>query len=38
MKKFWYYVNETFDWIMNVIYAVILFGGGIWVIKDIFFI
>jgi len=33
MKKFWYYVNETIDWIMNLICAVILFGGGAWIIS-----
>ena len=34
MKKF---LNNLFDWIMNIIFTAILFGGGFYVIKDIFF-
>jgi hypothetical protein len=37
MKKFWKIVNEIFDWILIVLFAVILFGGGAWVIKMLFF-
>jgi signal peptidase I len=37
MKKFWKVVNWIFDWIMNIIFATILIGGGAWCIKDIFF-
>ena len=37
MKKFKEVVNETFDWIMNVILAIIFIGGGAWVIKMLFF-
>jgi uncharacterized membrane protein len=33
MKKF---LNNLLDWIMNLIFAVILFGGGAWVIYTIF--
>jgi hypothetical protein len=37
MKKFKEIVIETLEWIMNVIFAVILIGGGIFVIKLLFF-
>jgi len=37
MKKFWKVVNEIFDWFLIVLYTVILLGGGIYVIKDLFF-
>jgi hypothetical protein len=37
MKRFWEIVNTIFDWIMNIIFTAILFGGGAWCIKDIFF-
>jgi hypothetical protein len=37
MKNFKEIVIETFEWIMNVIFAVILIGGGAWVIKLLFF-
>jgi hypothetical protein len=37
MKKFWYVVNEVFDWLMNLIFAAILIGGGAYVIKDLLF-
>jgi len=32
MKKFWKILNEVFDWIMNIIFAAILIGGGAYVI------
>jgi hypothetical protein len=34
MKNF---LNELFDWFMNILFAVILIGGGAWVIKMLFF-
>lgn len=37
MQKFWNVVNVIFDWIMNIVFAAILFGGGAYVIKNIFF-
>jgi hypothetical protein len=37
MKNFKEIVIETLEWIMNVIFAVILIGGGIFVIKLLFF-
>jgi hypothetical protein len=37
MEKFWKVVNEIFDWFMNLLFAAILLGGGIYVIKDLFF-
>jgi len=37
MKKFWETVNTVFDVLMNIIFTVILIGGGAWCIKDIFF-
>ena len=36
MTKFWKAVGVIFEWIMNIIFAVILFGGGAWVIWNIF--
>jgi hypothetical protein len=37
MKKFKEIVIETLEWIINVILAVIFIGGGIFVIKNLFF-
>ena len=37
MKKFWEIVNTVFDWIMNIVFAAILIGGGAYVIKDLLF-
>lgn len=37
MQKFWKVVNEILDWIMIVLFTAILGGGGIYVIKNIFF-
>jgi signal peptidase I len=37
MKKFWKILGVIFDWILIIFFAVILFGGGAWVIKNIFF-
>jgi hypothetical protein len=37
MKKFKAIAIETLEWIMNVILAVIFVGGGIFVIKLLFF-
>jgi hypothetical protein len=36
MKKFWKVVGVIFEWIMNVIFAAILFGGGAWCIWEMF--
>jgi hypothetical protein len=36
MKKFWTVVNTIIDWIMNLIFTAILFGGGAWCIWEIF--
>jgi hypothetical protein len=37
MKKFWKIVGDIFEWLMLIILAVIFIGGGIYVIKDLFF-
>ena len=37
MKKFWKILGGIFDWILIIFFAVILFGGGAWVIKNLFF-
>ena len=36
MKKFLKIVNWIFDWIMNIIFTVILLGAGAWCIWNIF--
>ena len=36
MKKFWKTLGVIFEWIMNIIFAVILVGGGAWCIWEMF--
>jgi len=36
MAKFWKGVNTVIDWLMNIIFSVILVGGGAWCIWEIF--
>lgn len=36
MAKFWKAINWALDWLMNLIFAIILFGGGAWCIWNMF--